>query len=95
MSFLGIHNGRIFLMFLRGSHSRGYFDIWYRLALAWCLLLWVFVPAFEESDGIFVLGWFFLQTIFDFSTSHFDECMLNQLKGIVVLSSTLKVISPG
>ena len=41
------------------------------------------------SDG------FFFRQFSIFQLAIFDECMLNQLKGIVVLSSTLKVISPG
>ena len=38
-----------------------------------------------------MLGWvFFLQTKFDFLTSHFDGTFLYHLKGIVVLSLKLK-----
>ena len=44
-----------------------------------------------ESNGIFVLGvGFFLQTNFDFLTSHFWRNFFYHSKGIVVLSSNLK-----
>ena len=38
-----------------------------------CFVAWgVIFPTFEKSDGVFVLGWFFLlQTNFDFITSSF------------------------
>ena len=45
-----------------------------------------------ESNGIFVLGvgFFFLQTNFDFLTSHFWQNFFYHSKSIVVLSLNLK-----
>ena len=51
------------------------------------------VPTFDTKVTEYLcLGWvFFLQTIFDFLTEHFDRILKYHSKGIFDLSSNLKI----
>ena len=52
--------------------------------------LYFFLPTFEENDGIFELGWLFLQTNFDFLQEVSGRSIFISADSSVVLISNKK-----
>ena len=57
-------------------------------------ILTIIVPTFVMKVTKYLCSGFFLQTKFEFSTSHFNRIFLHQSKSIVNLSLNLKDILP-